>query len=313
MLNTRTIALFLILMLLNRCTKEVDQFIPDTIAFDFETEFESQNPEESFLLDGTDYATFYTASGTQFEVDFGIFEYADGTPCPCDEIEMRVREFKKPSDFILAEMKTGSDDLLLGVETMFEVKATSAGKELRPRSGFKLHFHEPAPDDSSLDLYYGLGESWALEWKRVEDLPAYFGHIEYVEWDDGSFKGYEGYLDKLGWVSVARNQSSGKELTSVCVDLDLLTYDKNARVFAVGKDDLIVKPFYYDIEKECFCAWGLPIGLDISLVVIRKADEGIYNFVQQNATVSTDLEVHMEYAPGTLSTEEILQRILAVD
>lgn len=295
--NTQTFFILAgLLLLLYGCAKEIDNFIPDPINLDFDQEFGIESAETKFVVDGRRDTIIFTPRGTEFEIYAGTFVYEDGTHCPCETIEFQITEFNRAGDFIIDPTIDGTPRDHFAVEGLYHVTAKSEGQNIDLKPGVELHYHVP----TDLNLGYGLlyaGDPYT--WQEVEVLPARSGRVEF----SSSIDGYEVYVDQLGWSGV------GKDLTSlgtthVCVDLDLLTHDKNAEVYAIGTTKLLVAPFYFDVEKECFCG-ELPLSIEVEIVVIRKSADDAYQFARQGATVTADLEIHMTYEPGSKTQSEL--------
>lgn len=284
------------LLLLYSCGKEVDQFIPDPINFDFEEEFSAETTVHDYLIDGRKDTIIYTPRGTAFEIDRLMFVLENRESCQCELIELQITEYNRAVDFITGSTFFGTPGDLLAIEGLYRVTAKSDGQNLGLKSYVELHYHDP----SDLDLGYGLLYADGPDsWSSVDDLPGRTGRAEF----SSSIDGYEVNVDQLGWSGIGKDLSYLGS-THVCVDLDLLTHDKNAEVYAIGTSKFLVKPFYFDVEKECFCG-ELPLDIDVEIVVVRKSAEDTYHFAKQASTVTADLELHMEYEPGTKTQSEM--------
>lgn len=286
------------ILLLISCAKELDQFIPDTVVLDFEDEFGEKEASNAYLIDGRRDTIITTPGGTEFEFYVDVFEYEDGSTCPCEELEVFITELNDPKDFITSLQTTGTSDRFIAVEGMYNILVKHEGQKLKLKDGIKLHYHDRGIQDEAFEVYFGSGTAPNLDWQPVSSSSE--GYLEFASDIDG----YETYVSRLGWSAIAKDLNM-QGITSVCVDLDLLTHDNNAMAFAIGADDLAVMPFYFDTDKECFCAYGLPLGLKMDLVVIRKSGDDTYHFSKQQVSITEDLEVHMEYDPSTKTGAEI--------
>ncbi len=302
--NTFLLILFAgIFLLLLSCGKEVDQFIPDPINLDFEQEFGNPVTPHTFLVDGTRDTILFTPRGAEFEIYQKSFAFENGELCPCEKMEFQITEYTRASDFILDPNIVGTPPDHIAVEGLYQIKAENDGKQIDLKPGAELHYHVPTDFNLEFGLLYAFGPVEDPSWKSADQFPNRTGKVEFSTDIDG----YEVFVDQLGWSGIGKDLSS-LGTTHVCVDLDLLTHDKNAEVYAVGTSKLLVKQFYFDVAKECFCG-ELPLQIDVDLVVIRKSADDEYQFAKESTTVTKDLELHMTYQPGTKEKVEITDLI----
>jgi hypothetical protein len=112
-------------------------------------------PSFEFTLSATSDTTIFGEQGTRLFIEKGTFQFIDGT-LVTDSIKVRLKEFYKKSDILLAELSTESNGKLLETGGMLNITATANGKEIEIKRNKRIVIHFPKPKDSykQMNLFY---------------------------------------------------------------------------------------------------------------------------------------------------------------
>lgn len=139
--------------------------VPENPPFDFVEFYDQfQKKAEVFSFENSQSQTIKCKEGTVLQISPNSFESEDGKTVN-GTIELRIKEFYKVSDMLLANLSTMSNDKILVSGGMLNIEAYSNGKKckLKSESHIEISFPE-SPKKEEMQLFYGEKKGNNLNW-----------------------------------------------------------------------------------------------------------------------------------------------------
>ncbi|PKP31428.1 MAG: hypothetical protein CVT99_08770 [Bacteroidetes bacterium HGW-Bacteroidetes-16] len=147
-----------------------NQFEDNFIGFaSFYMQFDK--PKQTFILKADEDKTITCKEGTKLTVNENSFITSSGDSVTGD-IEIRVKEYYKISDILLANLSTTSNRDILETGGMIYIEAFSNGEECELKKGATIEIAFPAKDKKDdMQLFSGNWESDKVNWILKETIP----------------------------------------------------------------------------------------------------------------------------------------------
>lgn len=112
-------------------------------------------PTIEFTISATSDTTIFGQQGTRLFIEKETFQHTDGTPVT-DSIKIKIKEFYKKSDILLADLSTESNGKLLETGGMINITATSKGRDIEIKVDKRIVIHFPKPKNSykQMNLFF---------------------------------------------------------------------------------------------------------------------------------------------------------------
>lgn len=312
------IGFILMLLGLLGCAEDRDEFRPDPADVDvvgnvdnFFAEFDGTF-DQDFAGWGEWPTQIVTERESVIEIPANALEDSEGNPVT-GAFDVKVLELRTPGEILLAGKATHSYGNLLDSGGEFFISASQNGKQLRLRSGQRIHLRvKDATPQARMELWYLDSEfnsqTGRLEetWNDADDDPQSWDNVVISEWtvqqDSGQVIngfGYECWSDNLNWINIDLFQDiPEEERTDVCVDLPDGFGNVNTAVFLIFEDfnGIIMLPGDPEAMQFCnlytaFIKVGVPIGAPVKFVVISEQGEDCYYFALRQTVIA---ENHVE-------------------
>jgi len=135
---------------------------------DFYKQFDK--PQQTFILKAGEDKTITCKEGTKLTVKGNSFITSSGDSVTGD-IEVRVKEYYKISDMLLANLSTTSNGDILETGGMIYIEAFSDGEKCEIKEGATIEIAFPAKDKKDdMQLFSGNWESDKLNWTLKETI-----------------------------------------------------------------------------------------------------------------------------------------------
>lgn len=327
-----SLLLFVPLLLITSCGKDVDIFIPDEIDIPDPEPIGDISNFFNNVVDINDYTTVTNCqcnayqhivlpSGTVFEFNADNYEVPSDIDCSANggfPLEFRVTELDSKGEIILAGKHTVSDRKLLESRAEYYVELKYDDKSISLKDGRQQRFYvnDNAPQNQ-MELFSGGEDEFGFTWMQQDgDDNTWDGAMpsEWVLQDSNNVItgfGYECFSDSLNWINVdIFKDVPDDQKTSACVELPEDFTNTNTAVFMVFDDFNGVISLYGDSTLMMFCEpYNLtPIGFNVTFIVISEQGEDCYFFGQSSAVVT---ENHVEaIIPAKMPLEEIKEILL---
>jgi hypothetical protein len=306
--------------LLSACQKNIDIFVPDpgqlngpdstwhnTVTATMPVSILKNNlllePYHDSITVGANIASIITPFGIQ--VNFPPHSCANAVgQIITGSVQVQLMIAKKKGDMIrLNKPSTYNDSMLVTAGQIF-IKLTKNGQAVQLAPGVRINIrYVDLPTNSQMKLFFGdetntSGYNWLPNQDLVNNTVV------------ASTQSYEMYIKQLGWISLAQVYDLGTA-AKVSVTVDMASYFTNANTiaFTVFKDLRSTVAMKGDLNTKKFITGKLPVGKQITVVVIsRQADDYYLGYesaiTQLPATNSFTQHVHV--VPIKRSLPEIL-------
>ncbi len=288
-------------LVLSNCKKEIDHFIPviEDVNFDFSKEFSDRSDTLSFNVDLSEPRIVKTPIGTQFVFKSEMFLNSDGSPCSCNEVEIRIIELIEKRDYLVHGAPTISGGQVLASAGAYHVSAYYDGKLLKLAPGEQVCFFLPSSDlDPEMEVFYGEKNNSVIEWSPARNQPGN-ASVTPGEWiyNDTTdlVVGYACFSDRLNWINVDKFISDGAK-NPVCIKL-AESYDANNTVaFAVLKKERSILNLIPE-SGEKFCISNIPKGFEVQFIAVSKRGENNYELAIETAKITDNHFQTLEFNP----------------
>gem|GEM_PF-687843 len=260
--------------------------------------------ETSYAINN-DFSYFIQGpKGVRLFVDPNIFETLSGVPVT-GEVEISLIEVLTKGDMIRYQIPTFSMGQLLESGGMLHISVTQNGQELRLRSGRTIGVQVPSETISNeMSVFYGDENTEPLDWTIADSTSIFLS-----EWEDslGLEFGYELLADRLGWINCDYFYGESN-LTDAAVSLGGNYSNQNAVVFMVFNDINSVAQMWGDPNTMQFHSGNIPIGYNVTFIVIASLSEDEnnpeYEFALVPATIGPNHLEEIVPMPATLAEIE---------
>ena len=269
--------------------------------------FDQFGSEESFSNENTINSDLFNfiqgPQGIRLFIDPNIFETLSGIPV-AGEVKISLIEVLTKGDMIRYQTPTFSMGQLLESGGMFHISAEQNGQELRLRPGRTIEVQVPNDSFNEMNLFYGDENTEPLDW-IISDS----SNVDITEWEDsvGFGVGYQLITDRLGWINCDYFYGESN-LTDAAVSLGSNYSNQNSVVFMVFNDINSVAQMWSDPNTMQFHSGNIPIGYEVTFVVIASLSEDEnnpeYEFALVPATISPNHLEEIVPMPATLAEIE---------
>ncbi len=305
--------------LLNACQKNTDIFIPDAGQLNGPDTVWTNAVNSSIQINSLKNNLLITPYVDSFEVNATVATVTSlpglivSFPPHCcvnaagqavtGRVQVELQIIKKKGDMVRLNKATTYNDSLLTTAGHIFIRLKKDTQQLQLAPGIKFHIrYIDLPINTQMKLFAGEELNSYYNWLPIP--PAAKDSIIF------STQGYDIYTSHLGWISIS-NIYDGNNLGFVKVVADIPAYFTNANTtaFAVFKDFRSVAAMRADVSSRKFVSNRLPVGKQITLVVISKLGDDYYlgtesATTQAQATGSANQAVRV--APVKKSFAEIL-------
>lgn len=273
---------------LNACQKDIDIFIPDpgqpngpdttwqntvtaTMPVSVLKNNLTQEPYKDTIIVDANTATIITPFGVQLTFPPHCCNNGAGQQVT-GKVDVELIVVKKKGDMIrLNRPSTYNDSMLVTAGEIF-IQLKQGGQLLQLAPGVRINIrYTDLPINPLMKFFVGDGSN-ALHynWLPTDDPSA-----------DTIIMGsqiYEIYTKRQGWLSVANLFDANVSTPKVKLGLDAASYFTNANTtaFAVFKDVRSVVELKADLSTRKFLTGKLPIGKQVTVVVISKQGDDYY-------------------------------------
>lgn len=254
-----------------------------------------------------------TNIGTHFNFSGGSFITMDDQPVT-GMIEIEILELYSKGDIVRYGKQTISNGAILRSDGEFYVKAYQNGQDLQIAPGYTYSIQVSNDNaDQAMELFEGDDSGETFNWltfpqtePNIWPIP---NSVNPSEWQDslnfdGFGFGYEIFTDRFDWLNCDAFASyPPDELTTVSVTLPEGYTNENTVVFMVFNDETTVLSMWGDQTTESFMSGQVPIGVDITIVVMSSTGEEAYQLDLISTTITDGLV--LEGDPVDATIEEI--------
>ncbi len=306
--------------LLNACQKNIDVFIPDpgqingpdtgwysTITASMPVTILTNSlltePYQDSIIVGPNIASVVTPFGLQVNFPANCCTNGAGQPVT-GKIQVELQVVKKKGDMIRLNKPSASNDsvMVTAGEIYIKLKKDTQTLHLAPNVRFNIRYID-LPTNPQMKFFVG-----------DETNPERFNWLPNPDTANNTvFAGtqsYEIYTNRLRWISVAYLYDFNNTV-KVNISADIASYFTNANTiaFTVFKDLRSVVAMHGNLNTRKFISPKLPVGKQITVVVISKQGNDYYlgyesTITQAAASGSTNQPVHI--VPIKKSLPEIL-------
>jgi hypothetical protein len=306
---------------LNACQKDIDIFIPDPGQLNGpDTTWQNtvtatmpvsvlknnliQEPYKDTIIVDANTATIITPFGVQLTFPPHCCNNGAGQPVT-GKVDVELIVVKKKGDMIRLNRPSTYNDSMLVTAGEIYIQLKQGGQPLQLAPGARINIrYADMPINPLMKFFVGDGaNAQHYNWLPTNDPSA-----------DTIIMGsqiYEIYTKRQGWLSVANLFDANVSTPKVKLGLDAASYFTNANTtaFAVFKDVRSVVELKADLSTRRFLTAKLPIGKQVTVVVISKQGNDYYlgfeSVVTQIPTVNVTIQpVHV--VPIKKSLPEIL-------
>ncbi len=305
---------------LNACQKNTDIFVPDpgqlngpdtgwyssiTAAMPVSVLKNNllQAPYQDSIIVNANYASIVTPFGIQVNFPPNSCATALGQTIT-GKVQVELMVVKKKGDMVrLNKPSTYNDSLLLTAGEIF-ITLKKDGQPVQLAPGIKINIHYvDLPTNAQMKFFIG-----------DETNTERFGWLPNPDLSNNIIvagpSAYEIYTNRLRWISVAYLYDPNTT-PRVNVAADLVAYFTNANTvaFTVFKDIRSVAAMHGDLNTRKFISGKLPVGKQITVVVISKQGNDYYLGYESAITQtpgSNSLIQHVRIVPIKKSLPDIL-------
>lgn len=238
-------------------------------------------------------------NGSQFNFYSNTFATLDGTPVT-GQIEIEIIEVLTKGDILLIGRPTISDGQILRSAGEFYVSANQDGQELQMTGSYNISwpYANAFEDQGEMLFFEGEGQGEEFNWVLLQntELWAGTGIIDSLEEEGGPV--FNVFSDRFGWLNCDAFMSYlPEELTTISVTLPAEYTNVNTAVFIVFNDDNAVLPMYGDPTTEAFVSGQIPIGVDVTIVVVSSIGD------------PNDPQYQYDLIPITIEADQVIASI----
>jgi hypothetical protein len=320
-IKTFILILFTGSIMLNACQKNIDIFVPDLGQLNGpDTSWQNsitpgmpvsllknsllQEPYLDSFTVNANIASVVTPLGIQLNFPANCCATSAGQPVT-GKVQLELQVVKKKGDMIrLNKPSTFNDSLLVTAGEIF-VRLKKDGQPLQLAPGVRYNIrYIDFPVNPQMKLF--IGDESNTE------------HFNWLPTPDPSLdtvitgpQSYEIYTKRLRWISVAALVDGNFTTPKINVIADIAPYFTNANTiaFTVFKDLRSVAGMPGNLSTRKFTSGKLPVGKQITVVVISKQGNDYYLGSESATTVapsSGSLTQHVRVVPVKKSLAEIL-------
>ena len=274
-------------ILLNACQKDVDVFVPDpgqlngpdtvwqnTISASMAVSVLKNNlseaPYQDSMIVSANISTITTPFGMQVNFPPNCCATAAGQPVT-GKVLVEVQAVKNKGDMIRLNKPSAYNDSMMVTAGEIFIKLKKDGQALQLSAGTRINIHyTDLPVNTLMNFFIGDETSTQYyNWLPNPDTAnnkVFFGT-----------QAYEIYTNRLGWISTAYVYDVNNT-NRVNVFADMASYFTNANTiaFTVFKDFRSVVAMRGDLNTRKFISGKLPLGKQITVVVISKQGDDYY-------------------------------------
>ncbi|MEP7237493.1 MAG: hypothetical protein ABI685_06505 [Ferruginibacter sp.] len=275
-------------LLLNACQKNIDIFVPDpgqlngpdtawqssiTTAMPVSVLKNNLLPEiyQDTIIVNANIATINTAFGVQLNFPPNCCVTGTGQAIT-GKVEVEIQLAKKKGDMIRLNIPSSYNDTMLitAGEIFIRLKKDGQVAQLAPGIRINIHYVD-LPVNTQMKFFVG-DETNAERFNWLPNPDPLNNTVVF-----GS-QAYEIYTNHLRWISVAQVYDILNTVPKVNVTADIASYFTNANTtaFTVFKDVRSVIAMHGDLSTRKFTALKLPVGKQITVVVISKQGNDYY-------------------------------------
>lgn len=305
--------------LFNACQKNTDVFVPDpgqlngpdtgwysTVTATMPVSVLKNNlllePYQDSIFVNANIASIATPFGIQLNFPPNCCATAGGQ-IVTGRVQVELQVVKKKGDMIrLNKPSTYNDSLLVTAGEIF-IRLKKDGQTLQLAPGIRINVHYVDLPTNPLMKFF-IGDETNTEHFNWLPNPDLFNNTVIA-----GTQAYEIYTNRLRWISVAYPYDQGAS-SGVNVTADMVSYFTNANTiaFTVFKDMRSVVAMRGDLGTRKFITGKLPVGKQITVVVISKQGNDYYLGYEAAVTqtpVAGSLQ-HVRIVPIKKSLAEIL-------
>lgn len=272
---------------INACQKDIDVFVPDAGQLNapdstWQTSITATMPvsvlKASLLtapyLDtinvGANISTVTTPFGVQVSFPPHCCATAAGQPVT-GKVEVEIQVVKKKGDMIRLDKPSTYNDSMLVTAGQFFIRLKKEGQalQLAPSVRYNINYVD-LPTNPQVKFFVGdENNTQAFNW-----LPTTEPNLDTIIISQQS---YQAYTKRLRWISIAQPFELNT-VTKVSVAADMASYFTNANTiaFTVFKDLRAVVAMRPDLATRKFITGKLPVGKQVTVVVISKQGNDYY-------------------------------------
>lgn len=294
--------LLVLLICFYGCKPDTDIFIPDEVdvAFvggDIGDFFAAVRPASDVYTITPNRTRITTPSGTNIIFQNYDFETAGGNSI-FENLQVEVNEVFGKTGMIYFDKPTISSTgrLLVSAGEIF-IDLSYNGEEIKlgPENGINIQV--PNSDyRGEMELFYGEESQAGFVWVEADNDPNSSESVWGSEWLIDSMNlefGYECFSEEIGWINYDYFFGQVDDLTNVCVDLPDGFDSSNTAAYMVFNNLNSVIHLYGDPDAEMFCTTNMPVGEEITIVVVSVDDMGAYYFGNATSTINLDLQIEI--------------------
>ena len=325
-----TILVVLFITLILSCGKDVDRFIPDDIdpppvlVGDIDNFFEAVKGDfgTSRDIQCNAYVIEILESGTIIEIFPNSFELPNDIDCSANNgfpLKLNITEIDAKGELIMFGRPTISDGKLIESRSELLIKVMHGEDEVKLRAGanYRVLFPDDNPKER-MELFYGEGPREDFNWEQADRNDNEWNSVWVSEWSVDSMSqvtgfGYECWPDSLDWINCdIFIDVAPEDKTKACVELPEIYTNNNTAAFLVFDDfnSVLYMPGNADLMQFCESYGAVPIGYNVTFIVISEQGEDCYHFAQVSTTINAD---HLEtITPVKTSLDDIKTALLAL-
>ena len=308
-------------LFLNACQKNTDIFVPDpgqingpdtswqnVITASMAVSILKNNlllqPYQDSITVNANIASIVTPFGIQINFPPNSCATAVGQTVT-GRVQVEIQVVKKKGDMIRLNKPSTSNDSLLVTAGQIFIKLKKDGQvlQLAPNVRINIHYVD-LPTNPQMNFFVGdETNTERFNWLPNPDL---LNNTLIT-----GTQAYEIYTNRLRWISVAYgfNVSTTAKI-NVAADIAPYFTNANTTAFTVFKDFRSVVAMYGDLNTRKFITGKLPLGKQITVVVISKQGDDYYlgyeSAITQIPAAPGSLIQHVRIVPVKKSLPEIL-------
>ena len=314
-------------LFLNACQKNTDIFVPDpgqingpdtswhsVITASMPVSILKNNlllqPYQDSITVNANIASIVTPFGIQINFPPNSCATAVGQTVT-GRVQVEIQVVKKKGDMIRLNKPSTSNDSLLVTAGQIFIKLKKDGQvlQLAPNVRINIHYVD-LPTNPQMNFFVGdETNTERFNWLPNPDL---LNNTLIT-----GTQAYEIYTNRLRWISVAYGFNINTT-AKINVAADIAPYFTNANttVFTVFKDFRSVVAMHGDLNTRKFITGKLPVGKQITVVVISKQGADYYLGYESATTIIPaapgSLIQHVRIVPVKKSLPEILSYLSAL-
>jgi hypothetical protein len=309
-------------LLLNACQKDIDIFVPDpgqingpdtswqnTVTATMPVSILKTNlAQEPVYLDSftvnANIASVTTPFGIQVNFPPNCCATSAGQPVT-GKVQVEIMAIKKKGDMIRQNKPSTWNDSMLVTAGQIFIQLKKDGQALQLAPGIRINIHYvDLPINTQMKFFIG-DETNA---QRFNWLPTPTPSLDTIVMGSQS---YEIYTKQQRWISLATLFDANITAPKVKVSADIAPYFTNANTvaFTVFKDVRSVVAMQADLSARKFMTGKLPVGKQVTVVVISKQGADYYLGFESAATqipAANATIQHVRVVPIKKSLPEIL-------